>query len=78
MSWQEQVTFQWNTDDDDVSFVPDQHAYTNVGFFIALADWYNSPQATLSWFLSNQSLLLLTKCCVFMVKAAKINFIVYR
>ena len=58
MAWQEQVSFQWD-DDDDVPFVIDQHAKFD---FTVQAYWNNSPRIdmsphsdTLAWLRANQS-----------------------
>jgi hypothetical protein len=63
ISWRDQGNFQW--EDDDVLFVPDQHALFSM--FSVLANWNNMSlhSDTLFWFRSNQSLFsLLVAACV--------------
>jgi len=67
--WWVQVTFQWDDDDDDVSFVLDQHVV--LDFNSVLVHWNNSQQrdmslhlVTLSWLKANQLLLHLNSACL--------------
>jgi hypothetical protein len=41
ISWREEITFQWDDDDDDVRFILDQHAELD---FIVLIHQYNNPR----------------------------------
>jgi len=63
ISWQEQVHFQW--EDDEVCFVPDQHA--ELDFYSAnnsLRVDISLHSDTLFWFQANQSLLFIHAACL--------------
>jgi len=69
ITWKEQVIFQW--DDNDVSFVVDQHAQVHFYSAISLKQQFVGTQT------HYQSLLLLFSAIVLNVEAAHINFIVF-